>query len=112
MLIKKVILQSQVHVSNETNRKRKLMATTVISLTTMFLVCSFPQTFTRGFYLTQLSSTPAGITVIFASDTLAFSYHALNFFILYASNKKFSNEIKSFVRGMKSRSSDTTILGE
>lgn len=78
----------------EKRQKLKSMAITVIALTTMFLFMSFPQTFTRGFFLTSLSSTPAGLTVIFFSDTLTFSFHALNFLTLYFSNKKYAKEMK------------------
>jgi hypothetical protein len=84
-------------ISASSLRKRKTTGITVLCLTTIFLLMTLPQAFIRGFFLTSLSSYTSGISIIFATDAIASSFHGLSFFLLIFSNKKFSNEIKKVI---------------
>ena len=64
----------------------------VILITILFILFTLPLAFAQ-FYFTQLFATRHGVFVIFLLDCLSFTYHGLNFFILFFSNHIFKKEV-------------------
>ncbi len=85
-------------ISEESNLKRKSLCYTVIILTIMFIVLSFPDNMLNAFFIAPLLENNYGYVVLFTIDNLAFSYHAFHFAILLLTNKRFLQEVKTILR--------------
>ena len=85
---------SSADISEESNLKRKSLCYTVIILTTIFIVLSFPDNMLNAFFLAPLLEKNYGYVVLFMVDNLVFTYHALHFAILLVTNKRFAQELK------------------
>lgn len=93
---------------SRSSRRKAEMTRTIVFITFLYIVVTFPSTLVSGyFFLTILLSNggPFFITII---DAIQFSYPALNFFILFFSNKLFAQEVKSFFTKMRRNSVATT----
>ena len=67
-------------------------------MTSSFIILTLPTTVAGGYFLIDCLSSEGGKTVLFVCDSLAFSYHALNFFVLLIVNKQFTRELRKHVR--------------
>ena len=65
----------------------------VIAMTILFIVFTFPSAICSQFYNTLIQTQNGKIT-LFSLGCFAFSYHALNIVILCASNKFFYRKLK------------------
>ena len=82
------------NVQNSVIKKNQLSINlSVILLTLLFIACTSPSAVCSQFY-DILVRTYTGNIILFASDCLAFSYHALNIIILCFSNKQFLRKLK------------------
>jgi hypothetical protein len=91
--------------------KKKMMSVFVIIMTLFFILMTLPSSIAGGYFLRELLSTEIGNTILFLCDCFAFSYHALNIFVLYHANKQFQREFKEIliiVMGNNDLSSGTT----
>lgn len=84
--------------SNKTGVKRKReMTRTILVISFVFVVISLPANVIVGYYLGFMMSEQEGQLVFNFVVGLQMSYPAFNFFILFFSNKLFSQEVKSIV---------------
>jgi hypothetical protein len=84
--------------------KRKFqMSLTVIILTFSFIIMTLPGAIVSGFFFAIFTFTDEGYFKLILFDSITFSYHAFNFFILLLSNKKFSEAFKSMVCNLFSK---------
>lgn len=65
----------------------------VIIMTLLFIAFTSPGAVCSQFYNTLVQSDN-GLVILYASDCVAFSYHALNIIILCVSNKQFFRKLK------------------
>lgn len=101
LLIKETLYKSRAVVastSHESQAKRKRMSLSILIMTITFILLTLPTTIAGGYFIKTLISTELGFTILFICDSLAFSYHALNFVVFLVFNKKFSREFKLFIR--------------
>jgi hypothetical protein len=87
---------SQSSANSSSSRKKVQMSVTVIVLAVSFIVLTLPGAVISGFFFGTFIVTNEGYFLILLLDSITFSYHAFSFFILYFSNKKFSEVLKSF----------------
>ncbi len=78
----------------KSNSKVDRMNKIVILITILFVIFTLPVSFSQYFFLSLLTSV-WGQFLIFLLDSLSFTYHAMNFFIIYISNNIFKREIKA-----------------
>lgn len=77
---------------NQSNsNKQKSMNITVISLTSLFIIMTLFGTLASIYYDTLLESQ-TGLIILYVFDAIATSYHALNFILLFITNRKFKEE--------------------
>lgn len=77
--------------------KRKAeMTRTIVFITFLYIVVTLPSTIVTGYYFLVILLSENGILYITIIDAIQFSYPALNFLILYSSNKLFAEEVKAF----------------
>ena len=77
----------------------KSLHKTVVFIAILFIVMTFPGAFVTSFMNSFLqSSGNEGNLVINLCDCFTFSFHALNFIVLYFTNKKFSKEVRIFFK--------------
>ena len=82
--------------SNKTGVKRKReMTRTILVISFVFVFISLPANVIVGYYLGFMMSEQEGQLVFNLVVGLQMSYPAFNFFILFFSNKLFSQEVKS-----------------
>ena len=90
--------------------KSSRLNATVIALTAIYVVCTVPAAYVE-FNLFEMLKTEGGRVFMTVSDTLAFSYHALNFFIIYKLNHRFKRNLKRlFVKLFKSYGTSTPAI--
>ncbi len=77
------------------NNKRKEISInlTIILMTILFILFTSPSAICSQFY-GQLISSYNGTIILYVSDCIAFSYHALNIIILCLVNKSFLRRLK------------------
>jgi hypothetical protein len=80
----------------ESRAKFKSMTRTVMSITIIFIVMTSPISVASIFY-NELVLTYLGLICLDLLNSLCFTYHALNIFILLFTNKKFVTELKQFL---------------
>ena len=82
------------NVENSVIKKNQLSINlSIILMTILFVVFTSPSALSSQFY-NILVTTYTGNVILFASDCLAFSYHALCIIILCLSNKQFLRKLK------------------
>ena len=88
-------------------KKQKSLNITVISLTLIFIVMTSPSALC-SIYFEKWIGTQLGAVFITLSDCICFSYHGLNFALLFVSNKKFLREVVNLVRCSGARGLNTS----
>lgn len=84
--------------------KRKAeMTRTILFMTFLYILVTLPSTIVTGYYFLTILLSDSGPLIITLIDALQFSYPALNFFILFFSNKLFAEEVKIFLGGIRER---------
>ena len=79
------------------NIKRNVQITrTILVITFLYIFATLPSILQTGYFYTNIISLEAGTLIVSAINALEFSYPALNFFILFFSNKMFADEVKAF----------------
>lgn len=73
-------------------KKQKAMNRTVISISLIFIFMTAFITIGSLFYPSLIQSY-TGLCILFFCDSVGFSYHGLNFFILFFTNKKFRQQL-------------------
>ena len=68
----------------------------VVAITLLFIVMTFPATIVNIFY-TEWIAEEWGLVVILICDAIAFTYHALSFPVLLATNLRFRGEFVKLV---------------
>ena len=76
------------------NMNQLSISSTVIAITLTFIFLTAPSAICSQFYYT-LVKTDRGRVIIFASDSITFSYHALNVIFLSITNKEFCSKFKN-----------------
>ena len=82
--------------SNRANKKSSVNIT-VIALTLLFVVLTFPGSMNDMFYNTWIVQE-WGLAVIYTFDSIDFTYHALSFPIVMLSNPRFRCEFRKVLR--------------
>ena len=75
------------------------MNRTVVFVTLLFILLTGPGAVISAMF-SYILSLPYGLLLIVFVDSIAFSYHAYGLIILYKTNKKFANHLRS-VAGYK-----------
>ena len=94
------LVQENLHSSSIATRayQRKLeMTKTILFITFLYIVTSLASTLITAYFYNQIISDYSGQMVINLVDAVLFSYPAFNFFILFFSNKLFSQEVRSLI---------------
>lgn len=92
------------------NNKASRLNLTVIILTIIYVICTAPAAYVE-FYLFELLKTQEGVFLLTISDTLAFSYNAFNFFILYNINHRFESRLRRlFSAVFKKKSLSSSVM--
>ena len=60
----------------------------------LFIILTFPGAIISGYFFIDLIQTDVGSMLLILFDDITFSYHALNFFMLIYTNRKFYAELK------------------
>ena len=55
---------------------------------------TFPGAIAAGYFYVPLVQTELGYLLMVFCDSITFSYHSLNFFLLFLTNPKFRSELK------------------
>lgn len=99
LLLYKTTIKKKVQAAGTTSSstKKKAMTITVMLVTLAFVVFTLPSAVISGYFFTSLFSFIPGRVVVYFCETLSFSYHSYNFFVLYALNKQFRQECKSII---------------
>ena len=84
-------LTSHNNLNKKKKDKDKSFAFPIFFMTILFLLMSLPSAYV-SFNFNSLFATNNGQIVITVSNCLTFSFHGLNFFIYYATNKKFREQ--------------------
>lgn len=79
-------------------KRKHDMTKTILIITFLFVIVSFPSFLVNCFFLSQVLSLEYGRIIMNLSYAIQYSYPAFNFFILYFSNKKFAREVKKTFR--------------
>nr|QVK45791.1 G protein-coupled receptor [Proales similis] len=88
-----------ISLSTSPSQKNKMdsMSKTIVFLTLLFIAMTLP-TAAASFFFNELFSTDHGLFIIYVCNTISFSYHGLNFFIYFLSNKRFRSQFREIVR--------------
>lgn len=91
-------------------KRKQEMTKTILIITFLFVVVSFPSFLVNCFFLFQVLTLEYGQLIMNLVCAIQYSYPAFNFFILYFSNKRFSLEVKNTIRSfhVSSNSVQTT----
>jgi hypothetical protein len=97
LLIYRLKIRSTTTSSSASSRDRqKQMNTSVIALTLLYIVMTLPGTLVSIYYDFLLHSE-WGTIVLYIGDSIDITYHALNFIVLFFTNKKFLEEIRNLI---------------
>jgi len=78
--------------------KRKIeMTRSILIITFLFVIISLPSNLIFGFFFFDVLVIVESQMIFNLVIGIQMSYPAFNFFILYFSNKRFSQEVKSFI---------------
>jgi hypothetical protein len=78
-------------------KKYDKMNKIVILITILFILFTLPVSFSQ-IYFVDLFFKDWGLFLIYLFDCFSFSYHGMNFFIIYFSNNVFKKEVRVFLR--------------
>lgn len=85
-------------------RKKAEMTRSILIITFLYIFVTLPGTLVTGFFFNAMMSLEIGLLLLDLIDLLHFIYPALNFFILFFSNKLFCQEVKFiFVKGNRNQ---------
>ena len=79
-----------------TRRKKLSTNKTIIVLTILFVVFTTPSAIISRYY-NDLVNTKVGNIILLSGDCFSFTFHALSIFVLYLSNKRFSDRLKPII---------------
>jgi len=86
-------------VSQNRSDSQRALNKTVVSVTIVYIVITTPVAVVTSFLNSLLqSSGEIGNLIINIADSVSFSFHAFNFFILYLTNKRYSKEVRAFFK--------------
>ena len=77
-------------------KRKAQMTKTIIFITFLYIATSLPGILQTGYFYTSIIVLDAGSVIVSLINAVQFSYPALNFFILFFSNKLFADEVKAF----------------
>ncbi len=80
------------------DKKQIRMGMTIIIISFLFCVFTLPTASIQGSTLVYLLSFNLGQLIVSLCNMTAFTYQALNFVMLYATNSQFSQEFKTMFR--------------
>ena len=75
-------------------RKKTQMTRTILVITFLYITISIPGIVITGYLFSSIIVLDEGVMVVNMFNDILFSYPALNFFILFFSNKQFAEEAK------------------
>ena len=82
--------------------KRKVQINQMILfMTFLYMVVSIPSIVVIGFLFGHIIALDAGSLILNIINAIQFSYPALNYFILFFSNRKFSHEARKILFGSR-----------
>lgn len=86
------------------NRKKSEMTRTILIITFLYIILSLPGTIQTGYVYEDILKLQIDLAnfIINILNGLQFSFQAFNFFILYFSNRLFSQEVKRILLNLKS----------
>ena len=84
-------------VSRHRQESDRALNRTVLVEAVLFVSMTAPAAIATSFLNSYLqTSGEIGNLIILSCNTITFSYHAFNFFIIFWANKRFSREVKTF----------------
>lgn len=91
-VIRKKAIGSNIEVEKA---KRRSLTITVIIITLIYILLTAPIAIGAGYFLVEISKI--GLWVLQLLSAFRYAYHSIGFFLLLASNKRFSEEVKSIL---------------
>lgn len=93
---------SNIAIFNINEAKKKTQITrTILVITFLYIFATFPSILQTGYLYPNIIALESGTLIVSAINAIDFSYPALNFFILFFSNKMFADEVKAFFKNFK-----------
>ena len=96
LLIHSIRSHHTITLTNSSKTKQRSLNKTVLLITALFIVLTLPSSI-ASIYYDQLIVSSAGFVILIALDSLTFSYHSFNIFVLLYTNKKFKRDFKVFI---------------
>ena len=96
LIIWKATRFERVQNTRQMKRKRE-MTITILIITFLFVILSLPSNIVFGYFYSYLLVIDEGTMISDLVIGIHMSFPAFNFFILYFSNKRFSQEVKSII---------------
>ena len=91
--------RSRIFVYARRQENAKSLNKTVVFIAILFIIMTLPGAVVTSFLNEFLqTSGDLGNLIINLCDCFTFSFHALNFIILYLNNKRFSKEVRVFLK--------------
>lgn len=84
--------------SEENSARKKSLTYTILTITVMFLILTLADNILNAFFLPIILVEDYGYNLLFFADSLAFTYHGLQFIILLVTNKKFKSEFNLMMK--------------
>jgi hypothetical protein len=75
-------------------RRKAEMTKTILFITFLYIILTLPSVIMSGYYYNDLILLEIGQMIVTLLNNIQFSFPALNFVILYFSNKLFAKEVK------------------
>lgn len=88
---------STVLATSGSDRRKAQMTRTILFITFLYILLSFPGYVVNGYIYQDIIQSNASQMILNLINAIQFSYPALNFFILFFSNKIFASEVKSMI---------------
>jgi hypothetical protein len=85
-------------------KRRNEMIKTIVVLTLSYVIVELPCFIFNGYFYSTVIVLDVGTMINALFNNIEFSFPALNFFILYASNKMFAKELKKLLKCGRARS--------
>jgi hypothetical protein len=103
LLIDLHFLKQSINTNLRRNKKKIRMTVTVIIMTVLFILFTCPFAVSSQYY-SSLVQTFTGNVIIYACDSLGFSFNAFNIFILCFTNDEFLIDLKRHLFGVQTKS--------
>lgn len=78
-----------------TSKRKSEMTRTVIIITLLYILTSLPNTVVAGYFYFAIMELSTGQMIMNIINIVQMSYQTFNFFILFFSNRLFSEEVKT-----------------